>query len=286
MSFDQHQTSAREGGLITLYYFRVGEGPADAICYTDADEHVWFQPAGAVHGYRFKPIPIDRDEITDVGSLSKTDMNIKLPRATEIVRLFKSYPPSFVVTLQIFEGHFEDRDREFKPVWGGRLLNCEIEKSQATLSCQPGSTSLKRPGLRRNWQRQCPLPLYGPDCRAVEVLLDCVFDSATNNAITGIIPDGGLPSGAEAYANGIARWVNSVNGRNEVRSILSCVVNDDKFTILVSGAVRNVVGSFTITKGCQYTERTCTEWHNNILNYGGQNWIPLKNPVGTTSTYL
>lgn len=281
MSFEEHEKSPSSGGPITLYKFVVGPAVVDHLCYTDADTDIFHEFV------KYSKTTIKRDEVSTTGSLNKTELKITMLSREAIVDVFRDYPPSFVVTVSISEGHFDDRDRQFLTIWYGRVLNCEIVNNQVTLSCEPSSVSIKRPGLRRNYQRQCPLVLYGPDCLATRTTVSCVLNSFIGNVVSLTPPGGGLPIGAEAYINGIMEWISTKTGRTEIRSVLGCVEEeDDSITITLSGPVSDIPGTFSLVKGCNHTERTCIEWHDNIVNYGGQIWIPVKSPLGTTATFL
>jgi hypothetical protein len=281
VSYETYEADDRNGGVVTLYKFRVGPGEEDYVRFTDADSIVYRD------GYPFTPIAIKRTNIQRSGSLDKADMKLTVAGTNPIAQMFLRYPPSYVVTVEIFEGHFDDYERAFLTIWQGRVLNCAFQQdNSAELSCQPGSTSMRRIGLRRHYQKGCPLDLYGPECRATKTEVECDFVSFAGNTLTGVIPGGGLPQEAEAYATGILQWVSTDHGRTEIRSILSCVEDGLNFILTLNGPISHVPETFVIIKGCLHTERTCSVWHDNIVNYGGQLWIPDKNPVGTTSTYL
>ncbi len=276
MTYGNYEESKENGGPITLYRFTVGPGAADRICYTDADERVSWD------GDWYDTIAISRDEIQVDGNLNKTSVKVYMARNLALVALFKFYPPSFVCTLEVFEGHFEDRDREFKRLWKGRVLNCDIADAQATFTCDPASTSLRRPGLRRNYQRQCPLVLYGTQCRATRTVVVVTKTTVTGNVITATPPGGFL---AEAYVGGTIEWVRADNGRREIRSVINCAITSGVLAFLIAGPVTTLPATFEAYRGCAHTERTCNEWHANINNYGGQIWIPLDSPLKKISEY-
>ena len=48
--------------------------------------------------------------------------------------------------------------------------------------------------------------------------------------------------------------------------------------------------SVEVVVGCNHKayaedDGDCQPLHDNILNYGGDRWIPLKNPIGTYNNY-
>ena len=279
MTYENMENSLDRGGPITLYEFAIGTDEKP-FRYTDSDKREFHE------GVPCEKIPRRRGKIENSGSLTKVKFEITVPKNLEIVRLYAAYPPSDVVYVRVLEGHYDDRDRQFLTVAAGRLLNVKIEQGRAILLCEPATTSIRRPGLRRNWQRGCPLQLYGPACRAVRVDEECEVRSFDQNTIFVSAPAGGFLPGIDAYANGILQWVNQDTARREVRSLLDGVAEDDGFRLRVAGPVFHVPETVFVTKGCSHTEEACLLWHNNILNYGGQRWIPYKNPVGNLSVYF
>lgn len=282
MSYEVYEGDDRSGGVITLYRFTVGPNPdADQLHYTDADRRIYRD------GKPYEPVAIQRSKIQKSGVLDKADMTLTTARDHPVPRMFISYPPSYVLLVEVFEGHVDDLDREFLLLGTWRVLNSSFNNNgEAEMLCQPASTSLKRPGLRRFYQRPCPLDLYGPDCRATKIVTTCDLVSASGHSITGVIPPGGFATEDQAYITGIVQWVSATTGRTELRSILTILSEAPNFTITCNGPVTDIPATFDMIKGCFHTERTCNIWHGNIVNYGGQLWIPERNPVGTTSTYL
>lgn len=279
--YEQHNADPQGAAPITLYEIRVGEQESDVFRYTDADEVVYHD------GEPWENIAISRDRLKNSGDLNRADFKLTVPSDLPVCKLYAVYPPSYVITVRIFEGHMHDEDRQFLGILQGRILNCEFDDTaKASLSCAPAATSLKRLGLRRNYQVQCPLVLYGDLCRAAKVPIEVALDSVDGNRIVGVPGPGFV---AEQYFGGVLSWTDSVSRRTQIRSIYLVEADTPGETYArfsVYGPIENVEERFTILKGCKHTERTCVDWHNNVNNYGGQLWIPLKNPIGKTSVYL
>jgi hypothetical protein len=159
-----------------------------------------------------------------------------------------------------------------------------MEGVEGKLTSEPYSTSMRRIGLRRNYQRGCPLVLYGKRCRAPKVTISCIVNAYSGNILsvmsTTVIPI------MEAYSGGIIQWTDPISKRTEIRTILSCDGNGKALNVRISGPVRNVPTTVDIIKGCVHTEDACINWHNNIVNFGGQPWIPLKSPFNSISEYF
>lgn len=287
MSFGETETSTDKGSPINLYRFRYGPGDNDVFCYTDHEKDVTIEEAlndEDTIERTYKRVPIDRDEIKKSGKLSDADLNVTIDRKAEIISLFKDYPPSSIVTLVIQEGHFTDEDQQFLVSWSGRVLSFQINGDEAEFTCKPISTSLKQIMIRRHYQYGCPHVLYGSMCRAVRV--DHTVDQivlAVNRSVIQFEP--GWDAGHAAnYAGGIAAWTLS-DGRNVERTIIS-VNHDTGFVVLAGPALGMEVGeTVSMSFGCKHTMEDCEGVFDNILNFGGFPWIPLKSPIGLINNY-
>lgn len=266
--FSSRETSRSLGQPDTLILFMSG---AAVFAYTDAEDSITYL------SNVYQPIPLDRDSVTSSGTLDKTSIDIKLPKDTGIAELFRVYPPSEVVSVAIFQGHAGDTD--FKAVWSGRVLSSSRKGSVASLTCEPISTSMKRPGLRRRYQRSCMHALYGDRCRLTRSSFSV---NTTIAALTGAsltLPGGWNGAfGATRFQGGIFQWAS------EVRTILRVIEGSN--TIIVSGAIEDLTTGqpVVLSLGCEHTRDNCNAF-GNILNYGGQPWIPTKNPIGTTNQF-
>ena len=153
------------------------------------------------------------------------------------------------------------------------------ENSKAVIDCESVFTSLKRLGLRRRYQRSCPHVLYGNQCKVVK------SDYATTGTATAI---SGLDvTVAEAanqadgyYSGGILEWTTLAGfGRkvmieNHVGSTL---------TMLTPVPDLNAGTAVTIYPGCRRTTADCVNKFNNLENYGGMPYIPLKSVFGSSA---
>ncbi len=272
MSFAEYELSDTGGSPFNLYLIRYGSAPNSYIAYTDLDEEVVF------NSITYLPIPISRQAINASGSLDKTDLEITTPSNSELANLFRAYPPSNVVNLTIYQGHFLDPDQQFLVSWTGRVLSCALNVNEARFVCEPAYTSLRRPGLRRNYQYGCPLVLYGELCKASKV--NATYNATVASAAGSLISlnPGWSPIPNEKFLGGILEWTN-LEGDLEIRSILRNPVLD---TFLVSGTLFDLIPGYSVRLilGCQRTMDDCLNLHNNIHNFGGHPFIPGKNPIG------
>lgn len=279
MTFDNRESSRSKGRPVTLYLFEYGEGDEDYYGYTDSARNI------TADDHLYKAVPVDRQAITSSGSLDRATLDVRLPKDTDIARLFATWPPSTVVTLKIMQGHLGEA--QMLVAWAGRVLGRKVEGDEAAFTCEPVHTSMKRTGLRRGYQYGCPHVLYGPQCKADQeaATQPCIVLGVSGAFIT-------LPAGWDTaarrpkYVGGMVHWTLE-DGRLERRSILR--VQDDNLIILSGNAQGLKVGdTVNMVLGCNHKaglEDDCIVLHNNIHNYGGQPWIPLKSPIGYINIY-
>lgn len=243
-------------------------------------------------GITYLPGPATRSGISASGTLDKSTVTLSVGRGIDLNfdYEFVAYPPAGTVNVTIFQGHAGDDPDDpsaFTAVWSGRIISAQPGGGHKTeLTCEPISSALQRPALTLNYQRGCPHALYGPECRASR-------DAATRTATVAEITAGGfirfeddLPSAhdAEKYAGGMALWRDG-SGAAVLRTIMRVPETD---TIQVRGFVSDlVVGQeVSLTLGCAHNMDDCRTLHGNILNYGGQPYIPLENPLGPRNQFF
>ena len=214
------------------------------------------------------------------GSLDKTVMDVRLPESGELPMLYRDHEPSGIVGLIIRQGHASDND--FKVCFTGRVLGVSYEEADMVLQCEPISSSLRRPGLTREYQYACPLVLYGPQCRASRTNATRTSTaSVVNGALVTLPGNWAAADLKDKFLGGIAEWTDS-DGQIARRSI----IRRDGDTLTLSSAGPLLPGmAIKLVLGCGKTMDDCRGVHNNILNYGGQPEIPLVNPIGITNNF-
>jgi hypothetical protein len=275
MSFTEYEESRSLGQPDTLYRFTIGNS---VYAYTDGEDAVVYASV------TYQPIPIDRDSVSTSGTLDKSSLKVMMPHDTPIAELFKVFPPSEVVALTIFQGHGNDEANEYSAIWVGRVLSCKREGSEASLDCEPISTSMRRTGLRIRDQYQCMHALYGPSCGVNRAAFTSTATVVGINGAFVTLASGWNGSMAESrFTNGILRW--TVDGRTEQRSILK--VNTANNRLHIGGTMPGLGNGSTVevSRGCNHNSEHCNEF-SNILNFGGCKWIPKTNPIGMRNTFF
>lgn len=292
MTFRNREESRFKGAPVDLFYFKYGSTPNAFYAYTDAEQEITFD------GVTYGAATFKRGNVTASGTLDKSTLVLNCPMNLAIVDLFRIYPPAQVVTIIIRQGHLDDPDNDFKVIFTGRVLNCSRDGGEAELSCEPVSTSMKRTGLRRQYQLSCPHDLYGTRCRASKqnaTRQRQVVSLQQDNKIT--LEDGWF-GGIEPrkYVGGMVEWVTA-SGR-ESRTILR--TNNAGKQLILAGPTRGLRAGDTIDVilGCNHAyifekvegnnrknapvdqaKTDCIALHDNIHNFGGCPWIPTENPI-------
>jgi hypothetical protein len=285
MPFEPIEESRTLGEPVELYFFVYGSSDTEYYAYTDSEEPITIDVGAPYGSVEFQPHPIMRDTVKSSGTLDKQSLTVSLQRDAEVAELFRVYPPTQPVTAIIRQGHFGDT--EFLVIWTGRVLSCKFTDSEAELTCEPVATSMKRAGLRRNYQYGCPHALYmGNDQAGCHADKAAATVSATVTAISGSTLS--LSSGwngsfaAEKFINGMVEWTTAA-GSIERRTTLNLSGND----LSLSGIIRNLTVGATVSVilGCNHQLDDCADLHNVIGDYGGQWLIPTKSPFGFYNNY-
>lgn len=278
MAFAPIETSRQKGMPVTLYEFIYDATPLSYFAITDAEAEI------VEDGITYAPTPAIRDAVVSSGSLDRSTLAIRMPRDVEFSEKFRVYPPTQPVTLIIRQGHMSDTPApEFLVVWSGRVLSVGREGDECVVSCEPVSSSLRRPGLRRNYQLGCPHVLYGDECKANRAASTTTSTVASISGTSATLNAGWNGSfDPTKFREGIMEWVND-DGGTEKRKILSISGN----TLALGGLLRDLdVGDPVSTVlGCNHQMDDCQFLFNNILNHGGCPWIPINNPVGYRNNY-
>lgn len=273
------------GNPVQLFQFKYGPALGDYYAYTDHTDEL------TVGGITYTPRPVARDNIDTNGTLDKATIKITLDIGSEIAEIFRVYPPAYTVSLIIRQVHVDDPDQDYKVIWAGRCVAAHREDGQAILDGEPISTSMRRPGLRRHYQYGCMHALYSVGeglCNADKPskTLSATVDSVTGATVTLDAGWNGAFAAAK-FTGGLFEWTN-LDGLLDRRTILR-VTGD---TLSLSGLPKDVAPADTVSVvvGCNHKAYAedggdCQPLHDNILNYGGDRWIPLKNPVSTYNNY-
>lgn len=265
MTYAAVETSDHDGQPVELYRFSMG---TKKWLYTSAD-------AAFVHADEtYEPYPLKRGAFRQTRQLAKAGLEINAPRDLPLVADSMASPLLGVVALTMYRRHRSDA--EVKQCWKGRVEGVRFESGEATTSCVPLGTAMRRIGLRRPAQRQCPHALYGPGCNvaaaafsAAGTLVSWTGATVTSGVFAGQ-PDGWWVGG-KIVLDGVPRFIVGHAG--------------DTLTLTAGVPGLPQDAGFVVSPGCDHTPATCNSKFGNILNYGGAPWFPIKNPFTGDSAF-
>lgn len=255
-----------------LYRFSE-QGSSLIWTFTDGNETVNYG------GEDYVPTSISRSEVEVKNEIAKANLEVQLSLNNVAAVRWLQDNGEKIVTLTIFE---RDKGGAFNVVWKGRLASVAPGMSSVTLKMESIFTSLRRPGLRARYQRGCRHPLYGRGCNLDAedfAVLGAAVTASANKSLTIAV--------ADTYDDGyfVGGMLRTADG------MLSYITNHVGSTITVQrlsySLVEAIGGGFpfnvTLYPGCAHTRQVCNAKFNNLLNYGGFDFIPVKNPMGGSS---
>lgn len=270
MSYSAREVSAADGRPVELFTFARG---SFIWRYTSADRDVTEETN------LYLAAVIRRPKIEQGTEVARSVLSLVVPRTLGVLDQFRIVPPSDEVVVTIRQYHFGDSD--IATIWQGVILGVKFNDDEAVIQVEPRSNGLRRMGLRRPYQRQCPFVLYGADCRLARE--DFRLSGATS-AVAGVsisVPEADLL--ADGYFDGgYIEWEIAVGvfERRAIAAHVGAVLTLDVQTVglLIGQPV-------FLYPGCDHSAATCGTKFSNILNYGGMPYIPLKNPFGSDPVY-
>lgn len=287
MTYAAFEESRDDGGPVQCFLFRYGTEAGEYYAYTAHTDDITIDHGGSFGEITYVPVPIQRDGITSNGTLDKSSLKLGMDIGTDLSELFRVYPPSNVVTLTIYEGHIDDADSEFVVVWAGRVVTVSREGGELVLSGEPVSTQMHRPGLRRHYQYGCPHQLYGTQCGASKAAATVSAVVASVSGSTVKLTAGWEGSFTAAkFLRGMLEWTPS--GSSTERRTIVRVSGD---TLTLSGIPKGLAAAddVDVVLGCNHKafapSGDCEALHDNVINFGGQPWIPIKNVVNSNPYY-
>lgn len=259
MSYNSIEISVNSGKPIELYDFFIG---ANHYRYTSGPDEVTYMSAV------YAPERIERESLELTDNNFKNQLELHINRDNVFIRRFIEAPLEGVVCLTIYRGHGAD----FVTFFIGTISAVTFNSDQTTIICTPRTSSMLRTGLRRKYQKLCNWPLFGYGCQVTSTSYRVTSTIATisnTTVVSGIFalqPDG-YYTGGKLVVGDAERLITSHAGS----------------TITISRPIKSAVAgnSFYAYAGCDHTMDTCRLKFNNLINYGGQPWIPVKNPFGS-----
>ena len=266
MSYSDFETSYFSGAPAELYEFRYGDSEDETIRLTSADVDL------SREGHVYTSIAMDRDSFEDDGNPDDSQqLNIRIARNNPLAEVIRAKALDKAITVKIRVTHAEDPAEQVMALWSGRVTGVAWEFPKMVVGCERMSTSLKRTGCRARYQRQC---------RYVHFLAGCNLDR-TAYEVTGVV--------SGVYQNGLELMIPEIEGKPDnyftggvievagtMRYILSTTISYVSINRRILGLTEGM--AVKVYPGCDRSAQTCLDKFNNIENYGGFDYIPIKGP--------
>lgn len=262
-----------------LYRFVEGETVWN---FTSADENEEY------NGELYVSSAIGRNEVESKNELSRANIEISFSIDDAFARRYLKSVIDEVVTLTIFR---KESDGTVSVVWKGRLSSLKPNIAEIVLVFESVFTSLRRPGLRIRYQRSCPHTLYGKGCTLIKEdfgvtgVVTNYEKNVVKMPIAATYPSGYFTAGIIEAPDGSLRFIT-----NHYQDTLTLIRSLDNLAELFAAKGYGnsygwAYGDLTarIYPGCDRLRETCNDKFNNMDNYGGFPFIPLKNPFGGSS---
>jgi len=256
------EQSVQDGQPVELYLFDKDDG-AEFWSYTSTDYNI------SHDGRTFLAALIKRSDIVlDLNSL-KTRLEVDVDLSNTFARNFISEPIEGTVKLTIYRRHADS----YVTYWKGYLQGVKFLSKSIKILLGLKISSLKRFGLMRKFQRNCGLALYSTWCTISKTDSDYYVDGIINS-IDGTTID------ATIFSSKADEWFIGGIFKTDNGSALQKIVYHSSTEIRIARSVSalSVGDTFRAWAGCDHLKPTCKDKFGNKLNYGGQPYLPDKNP--------
>lgn len=231
-------------------------------------------------GLTYQYSPIKRGSISESADVSHNTLDITASQDLPFLDQFRGSMPMEPIGLTVRKQNAGNGS--VAVIWIGEVGGVEFGTSAATIHGLPPLASLQALGLKRSWQKSCPHVVYGAGLGQCNASRAAMQTSATLTTVTGNVVHAAAFAGQDDgwWSGGYIEWQV---GEATERRFISAHVGD--MVILLTPALVAVGTVVTALPGCDHSLATCDVKFKNSDNYGGQPFIPEKNPMGPESIY-
>lgn len=235
----------------------------------------------------YTSVTIGRNGIESRNELSKSSLTVTVALDSEIGQRWLRSVLSYSVSLTIFS----KETLSTSVIWRGRLAAVKPEGASIGLVFESVFTSLRRPGLRARYQKNCRHAVYQRGCNldmqdfGVEGLLTSVSNNVVRVPIAALQANGWYLGGVFESPIGDMRMIIQHNGEyltlSQPIKLLGTYLSESGYGVNYGNWYGGV--PVTIYPGCDRLQSTCISKFGNGPNYGGFRYIPSKNPFSGSS---
>lgn len=257
--------------LVELFLFRSNTGQEWRFCTSE-------EPFSYL-GQLFQPSSLKRSGLAQTADAFKSGITVSFARNDRFAAGLMVRPPKGVLTLTVFRAFWDEPVTNTTTVWRGRVNAIDIKGDQVDLTCEPILTALELPGLRARYQYGCRHALYGEQCGArrkfypYNARISAVFAGEKSFQLAEINQDF-----VPRLAGGVAEIPTVETGVKY--TILGAHPNGtiELLNPIYGLAEKGIGAQVIIQLGCDKTMAMCHEVHDNLANFGGFPYIPIRNP--------
>lgn len=255
------EASTQDGEPVELYL--LNEADTNYWSYTSSNQIIVYSNRS------YAPISIKRGRIRlDTNSL-KTNLELEVPITNTFVRQFIPQAIENEISITIYRRH----SSYYITYWKGFVRGIKFKSNVAVIICGLKTTSLKRFGLMRKYQRNCGVPLFSPLCTISDTDPTYYVDG-TINSVNGTTID------ATIFSSKTDGWFLGGKFKSDDGVVYQKIVYHSGTEIKISKGHSSLAAgdTFRAWAGCDNLKATCKTKFNNKLNFAGQPYIPDKNP--------
>lgn len=275
---------------IELYRFVYGDGEESESCpttvylFTSCGEPVIYNEETYI------PEAMGRSQIEQKAELARASVDITVPLNNTMAQPWILDKLHHVVSVTLFEvntygpGSGAVGIDDANVIWKGRLVSTRPGTKDLKLVFESIITSLRRAGLKQRMLRRCRHSLYRSGCN----LSQGAFEDegtiiAKENSSTFQVTLG-VSRGNDYFSLGMISWhceYRFVIAHSEGDSTVITLMHP--WPELARALDENGDQDIKLYPGCDRTRVTCDGKFDNLNNYGGFDWIPVRNPLDGSS---
>ena len=263
MTYENYETSVQDSVPIELYDITYG---TQSWHYTSANAKV------TRDGNEYVPTAISRTAVASKASKPVNTVYLNLPTDDDVARIFSYSHPTTHVSILIRRYQKFDSAEEIITIFEGIVTLGEFKGHKAKLTAVPIESKLQKVMPRQTFQAMCNAALYDGRC-----MVDRNSHDHTG-AILGIAGGSITVNGADTRPDGYFAGGEIVVGIRR----LWVVTHTGNILEIFGQLPTDLVGeSATVYAGCTHDATTCANKFNNLVNYRGFPYVPLKNVYAT-----
>lgn len=266
MAYNTQEISVESGQPIELFDFRIG---TESYLYTSNPTAVTY------NSLTYQPFEVERQNLNFSAEQRAETLQINVPATEPLVRKYINSVPGQRATLTIRRVHRNDGANEVIELWKGTVRTVGFDQNgvRANIAVVPLTAELANAIPRFKYSAVCNHVLYDQGCTVAQSLF------RHQEEVTGVAGDTITVQGLAAKGTG---WANG--------GYIALPSGDFRLVIEHTGDTVRVLKPFPssplgltveVFAGCDHSINTCSSKFNNVANFGGFAWVPLRNIFST-----